>query len=137
MDIRKWIASLAGTAVLLVLAWNGWQHYLDGLQPTLVASGNGRIDATEVDVATRLPGSVYQRSLVNEGAMVTAGQRSLHAWIPTSCMLSCAKQTRDSCRRSKGNATQRRSQTTPERADLCAQRVRSLQPTEQRRSRLR
>lgn len=73
MDIRKWIASLAGTAVLLVLAWNGWQHYLDGLQPTLVASGNGRIDATEVDVATRLPGRLSE-VLVNEGAMVTAGQ---------------------------------------------------------------
>ncbi|MCW5585573.1 MAG: efflux RND transporter periplasmic adaptor subunit [Chromatiales bacterium] len=71
--MRKWIASLAGTAVLLVLAWNGWQHYLDGLQPTLVASGNGRIDATEVDVATRLPGRLSE-VLVNEGAMVTAGQ---------------------------------------------------------------
>ena len=37
------------------------------------ASGNGRIEATEVDVATKLPGRV-QAILVDEGAFVKAGQ---------------------------------------------------------------
>lgn len=37
------------------------------------ASGNGRIEATEIDVATKLPGRVEQ-VLVAEGEFVTAGQ---------------------------------------------------------------
>ena len=38
-----------------------------------LVSGNGRIEATEVDVATKLPGRV-QAILVDEGAFVKAGQ---------------------------------------------------------------
>lgn len=72
MNIRKWTAGIIAASVLSVLAWNGWQQYLDGQQPTVVASGNGRIDATEVDVATRLPGRLSE-VLVHEGDMVTAG----------------------------------------------------------------
>ena len=93
-----------------------------------------RIDATEVDVATRLPGRLSE-VLVNEGAMVTAGQivarmdtDELHAQLREANARLFADEARGTLRRGDRK-------TTPERADLCAQRVRSLQPTEQRRSR--
>ena len=59
---------LAGGAVLL--RWAPWQP--QGPGPGFV-SGNGRIEATEVAVATKLAGRV-QEMLVDEGAFVSAGQ---------------------------------------------------------------
>lgn len=41
--------------------------------PSFVASGNGRIEATEVDIATRLPGRL-ESVMIHEGDMVDAGQ---------------------------------------------------------------
>jgi len=63
-----------GAAVLAVCAatygWTRWQagHADDGL-----VNGNGRIEATEIDVATKLPGRV-SAMLVDEGDFVKAGQ---------------------------------------------------------------
>lgn len=61
---------LAGAAAL---AW-GWQR-LDtaGTPGPGFISGNGRIEATEIDVATKLPGRVAD-ILVDEGEFVQAGQ---------------------------------------------------------------
>lgn len=66
--------TLVAVAAALVLAggyaWKQWQagHANDGL-----AGGNGRIEATEVDVATKLGGRVDD-ILVTEGAFVKAGE---------------------------------------------------------------
>jgi len=69
---RKFIPIL----VVLVLAAGGWWLW-QTMQPKGpgdgFASGNGRIEATEVDVATKLAGRV-QDILVDEGAFVKAGQ---------------------------------------------------------------
>jgi HlyD family secretion protein len=46
------------------------------------ASGNGRIEATEVDVATKLPGRVVD-VLVAEGELVQAGQPLAHMQVQT------------------------------------------------------
>jgi len=46
------------------------------------ASGNGRIEATEVDLATKLPGRV-QDILVDDGDFVSAGQTLAHMQIQT------------------------------------------------------
>ena len=61
-------------AIVVVAAFAGfftWQK----LHPKNVgfASGNGRIEATEIDVATKLPGRV-EKIMVAEGDFVTAGQ---------------------------------------------------------------
>lgn len=67
---------LALIAVVIVgagvagFAW--WQSRLDGL-PDYIASGNGRIEAEEVHVATKYAGRVAE-VLVHEGDMVAAGQ---------------------------------------------------------------
>ena len=62
-------------ALLVVLviagAWYWRQMQASGFGPGFI-SGNGRIEATEVDVATRYPGRVIE-IVVNEGAFVRRG----------------------------------------------------------------
>lgn len=72
--MKKYILPTVLAAIALAsagYAWNRWQssHAHDGL-----ISGNGRIEATEVDVATVFAGRVA-KILVDEGDMVTAGQK--------------------------------------------------------------
>lgn len=63
--------------ILLVLlaasVFYGWQHYANNNHLEGFASGNGRIEATEIDVATKLPARVGE-ILVREGDFVEAGQ---------------------------------------------------------------
>ncbi len=70
---KKWLirsAALLAAAVVAVLAW---QRY--GLKEgeTGLVSGNGRIEAVEIDVATPIAGRVKEIR-VREGEFVTAGQ---------------------------------------------------------------
>ncbi|MFN5523127.1 HlyD family secretion protein, partial [Bradyrhizobium sp.] len=51
-------------------AWQKLSH--PGLPPGL-ASGNGRIEATEIDVSTKIAGRIKE-ILVNEGDFISAGQ---------------------------------------------------------------
>ncbi len=51
----------------------GWYKYFRNNQDVGVTSGNGRIEAVEIDVSTKVAGRVKD-ILVSEGAFVTAGQ---------------------------------------------------------------
>jgi HlyD family secretion protein len=65
------VAALVAAAALgAYLAWRSLQP--EGLPPGF-ASGNGRIEAVEIDIATKAPGRVRE-ILVNEGEFVHAGQ---------------------------------------------------------------
>jgi HlyD family secretion protein len=64
--------------VLAVIAIAGgglyaWQELKPGGLPDGIASGNGRIEAVEIDIATKIAGRIKE-ILVNEGDFVTAGQ---------------------------------------------------------------
>lgn len=50
-----------------------WQYHRAGQLPAGIASGNGRIEAEQVDIATKTVGRIAE-VLVDEGAMVHAGQ---------------------------------------------------------------
>jgi HlyD family secretion protein len=50
-----------------------WQKLKDPGLPAGFAGGNGRIEATEIDISTKIPGRIKD-ILVNEGDFVTAGQ---------------------------------------------------------------
>lgn len=60
-------------AVLAVAAWYAWQWFADDKGNAAFISSNGRIEATEIDIATKLAGRVGE-ILVEEGAFVKAGQ---------------------------------------------------------------
>ena len=70
---------LLGAALLVVaaLAYLLWQSSLPEKLPDGFASSNGRIEATEIDVATKVPGRILDE-LVDEGNLVTAGQVVAH-----------------------------------------------------------
>lgn len=73
MKQRKWIGRGILLAALAAGGWLVWQ----GLQPKGLGegfvSGNGRIEATEIDVATKLAGRIAAIE-VDEGAFVQPGQ---------------------------------------------------------------
>src|SRR3990167_4185661 len=69
---RKLIPVLAVLAVAAV-GYAGWRMLSDTGPGAGFISGNGRIEATEIDVATKLPGRVDD-IMVAEGEFVTAGQ---------------------------------------------------------------
>lgn len=68
---------LIAAAIVLALAagaWYVWQRTKNGGPGEGFVSGNGRIEATEIDVAAKLGGRL-QALLVEEGAFVKAGQK--------------------------------------------------------------
>jgi HlyD family secretion protein len=66
--------AIVSSLVLLVARW-GWQQYADAGPGDGFVNGNGRIEATEVNIATKLPGRI-QDILVDEGDFVQAGQHA-------------------------------------------------------------
>ena len=70
---NQWLLALLTAAVLGVAAFVVWQRFLATPEVNGLASGNGRIEAVEIDVATRSPGRLKEVR-VREGEFVTAGQ---------------------------------------------------------------
>lgn len=70
---KNGIILVALTLMLIVAAWWGWSQLSRSDIGEEFVSGNGRIEATEINVATKLPGRV-ESVLVDEGEFVTAGQ---------------------------------------------------------------
>lgn len=70
---RKTLTTVAIAAALLLAAGYAWQQWQASQVDAGLASGNGRIEATEIDVATKLGGRV-EEILVTEGAFVKAGE---------------------------------------------------------------
>lgn len=66
------ILAVAGL-LIAVVAWTAWERFRANGQDEVLASGNGRIEATEIDVATKYPGRV-EEILVKEGDFVRKGQ---------------------------------------------------------------
>ncbi|NWN92097.1 HlyD family efflux transporter periplasmic adaptor subunit [Marinobacter adhaerens] len=64
---------LIAFGIIAAAAIIAWQFLPDSSKlPEYVASGNGRIEATQVDIATRIPGRL-QRLFVDEGDLIDAG----------------------------------------------------------------
>lgn len=70
---KKTLVLIAIIAAVGVLAYLGWSRFKPSCPGEGFISGNGRIEATEIDVATKLSGRLDQL-LVREGDFVTAGQ---------------------------------------------------------------
>ncbi|WP_077731359.1 HlyD family secretion protein [Methylocaldum sp. 14B] len=66
----NWALILVGAGVAVAALW--WVLRPEGL-PEGIAAGNGRIEATEIDIATKIPGRVVE-ILAREGDFVEAGE---------------------------------------------------------------
>lgn len=75
MDVRsKKPVALGLLAILVVLAAVlVWNHYLSSDSEQGLVSGNGRVEATEIDIAAKYAGRIRD-ILVSEGDFVTVGQ---------------------------------------------------------------
>ncbi|GAA5011756.1 HlyD family efflux transporter periplasmic adaptor subunit [Acinetobacter puyangensis] len=69
---RKKIVLIVAAIVVLLAAYIAWQYFNTPDTEGLV-SGNGRIEATEIDIASKLSGQL-EDIYVNEGDFVEAGQ---------------------------------------------------------------
>ena len=74
---KAWI--IVGGIVLLVVAGGGYYYWLQQASrlPDGIVSGNGRIEAEQVDIATKFPGRI-EAILVKEGDLVDAGDILAH-----------------------------------------------------------
>ncbi len=76
-QIRKWLIRFVWLAALAAIAIIGWLKYHGQDKNAGLVSGNGRIEAVEIDIAAKTPGRVKE-ILVREGDFVTAGQVVAH-----------------------------------------------------------
>lgn len=81
-SLKKRLIPLAIVAAVLAAGAYFWTQLHDKDSGNGFASGNGRIEATEIDVAAKLGGRV-QDIVVKEGDFVTAGQTLAHMQIDT------------------------------------------------------
>jgi HlyD family secretion protein len=72
-ELKKWLIRSAAILVLAVLAVLVWQRYGQKERDSGLVSGNGRIEAVEIDIAARSSARVKE-ILAREGEFVTAGQ---------------------------------------------------------------
>jgi len=63
------VGSIAIVVIVVVLAW----QYIKGLRGKVIASANGRIEATEVNIAAKYAGRIA-KEFVDEGDYVTTGE---------------------------------------------------------------
>src|SRR5215470_12101529 len=70
-SISRWILGLI-VAVLVIGGYYAWSRYQGSGLPPGIASGNGRIEATEIDISTKTAGRIKEIH-VNEGDFVQAG----------------------------------------------------------------
>src|SRR5271166_3512430 len=78
--MKRFVKPLAWAIVVLALAAGGYYAWLKLRPPGLpegLASGNGRIEATEIDVDAKIQGRITD-ILVDEGDVVKAGQVLVH-----------------------------------------------------------
>jgi HlyD family secretion protein len=70
---KKWLKGAIIVFAAIIVAVLAWKGYSATRKDKNIISGNGRIEATEIDVATKLAGRIKQ-ILVHEGEFVKAGQ---------------------------------------------------------------
>jgi len=80
--VKKWLIPILVITVLVVVALVVWFMLRPSGPGKGFVSGNGRLEATEIDVAAKLAGRI-QDILVGEGDFVTAGQTLAHMQVQT------------------------------------------------------
>src|SRR5262245_153363 len=106
-----WIAAALVLGVVVILAW---RRYGADREPASIASGNGRIEATEIDVATKRAGRLKE-VLVQEGDFVTVGQ--VLARMDTEVLDAQLREAKAQVQEMRSTAATARSQLTQREAE--------------------
>ena len=72
-NYRVWLVRAVIVLVVAGGGYLGWQYLKPPGLPAGIAGANGRIEATDIDIATKIAGRVKD-IMVHEGDFVTAGQ---------------------------------------------------------------
>jgi HlyD family secretion protein len=97
MTTRRWLL-LAAVILVAGLAYLGWGFFRPKELPDGFAKSNGRIEATEIDIATKTAGRLVA-VLVNEGDFVSAGQ--VLAQMDTAVLKAQLREAEADLRRAK------------------------------------
>ncbi len=129
----------AGLALAAVgAAWLAWHVLAPPSLPPGVVGANGRIEATTIDIATKIPGRI-QDILVNEGDFVTAGQ--VLARMNTDVLVAQRREAEAQLKRATIGVDAARAQVTQRQAErqaalaVVAQRQAELDATTKRLAR--
>lgn len=71
--LPKWLIWTGIVVAIAGAAYVGWQRFEPPALPLGIASANGRVEATEIDIATKIAGRIRE-ILADEGDFVTTGQ---------------------------------------------------------------
>lgn len=110
----RWALMLAVVAVVAA-AFAGWHFLQPPPLPPQFASGNGRLEATEFDIATKLPGRLAQVD-VQEGDEVRRGQ--ILARIDTADLEAALREAQAQQRRAVETEKQARAQVARSASEL-------------------
>ncbi|MCK9532787.1 MAG: HlyD family efflux transporter periplasmic adaptor subunit [Hydrogenophaga sp.] len=136
---KRRLLLLMGALLLAALVIFVWQRLATDQESAAFASGNGRIEAVEIDIAAKSPGRL-EEILVREGEFVTAGQvlarmdtRSLQAQL--SQAQAQLRQAEDAVTTARSQSAQRQSEKAAAQA-LVAQRQAELNAARTREKRV-
>lgn len=105
---------IAAVVVVIWLAGMAWRYFLVPDQHQGLVSGNGRVEATEIDVAAKTAGRIRD-ILVREGDFVTAGQ--IVAVMDTENLEAQLRQARAQCLQAETSVAIARSQLVQREAE--------------------
>lgn len=134
-NIKTWAFRIAIIAAIAAAALFVWKFLQPQRLPAGIASGNGRIEAVEIDVAAKTAGRVRE-ILVNEGDFVQAGQEV--ARMDTAVLEAQLREAEAQLQRARIGIETARSQVAQREAErraaeaLIAQRKAELDATQRR-----
>jgi HlyD family secretion protein len=112
-DKKRWFKWIAAALILGAAAIFVWQRYFVKTEEGL-ASGNGRIEATDIDVAAKIPARTKE-ILVHDGDFVTAGQ--VVVMMDTDSLNAQLREAEAQLQRAQNIAATARSQVVQRQAD--------------------
>jgi HlyD family secretion protein len=124
---RRTLLAIAVTVVIVGIALFAWRSMQSKGLPEGFASGNGRIEAVDIDIATKVAGRVKE-VLVEEGDFVTAGQ--VLARMDTATLEAQQREAKARLRQAENAVGTARSQVAQRQSEKAAARAR----VEQRRA---
>lgn len=114
---RKWLIGVAGILILVALGVVAWQRFGSEDEYKGIASGNGRIEAVEIDVAAKIAGRVKD-IFVREGELVAAGQTV--AVLDTESLQAQHRQAEAQLRQAQSSVETARSQQVQRESERAA-----------------